>query len=251
MRRSAIAPSAARQHTRKRAPPPAFSCRAAAGTRPTSRAAADPRRRPKAPLAARAPVPPASPFEGCQLMSRIRRYLMTGLLVWLPLGVTIFVVMFLVNTMAQTLLLLPAGLRPNNLLGFHIPGLGVLLTVGVILLTGIVMAHFFGKEILAVWESILNRIPLVRSIYTSVKQLSETLLSTGEDVINVYVPTTPNPTSGFFLMIPRKDVVELDMSVDQGLKMIISMGVEVPKWQGSAIAAASAVEENLFLKKQR
>ena len=213
-------------------------------------------------------------------MSRIRRYLMTGLLVWLPLGVTIFVVMFLVNTMDQTLLLLPAGLRPDNLLGFHIPGLGVLLTVGVILLTGIVMAHFFGKEILAVWESILNRIPLVRSIYTSVKQLSETLLSTGgqsfrkvllieyprrgswtlafqtgtevgeaqlktgEDVINVYVPTTPNPTSGFFLMIPRKDVVELDMSVDQGLKMIISMGVVVPNWQGTPAAAAAAVAEN-------
>src|SRR3569623_1333675 len=213
-------------------------------------------------------------------MSRIRRYLMAGLLVWLPLGVTIFVVMFLVNTMDQTLLLLPAGLRPDNLLGFHIPGLGVLLTVGVILLTGIVMAHFFGKEILAVWESILNRIPLVRSIYTSVKQLSETLLSTGgqsfrkvllieyprrgswplafqpgtevgeaqlktgEEVINVYVPTTPNPTSGFFLMIPRKDVVELDMSVDQGLKMIISMGVVVPKWQGTPAAAAAAVAEN-------
>ena len=205
---------------------------------------------------------------------------MTGLLVWRPLGGTIFVVTFLVNTMDQTLLLLPPGLRPDNLLGFHIPGLGVLLTVGVILLTGIVMAHFFGREILAVWESLLTRIPLVRSIYTSVKQLSETLLSTGgqsfrkvllieyprrgswtlafqtgtevgeaqlktgEEVINVYVPTTPNPTSGFFLMIPRKDVVELDMSVDQGLKMIISMGVVVPKWQGSAVATASAVAEN-------
>src|SRR3569623_25315 len=242
MRRSAIAPSAARRRSRNCSPPPAFSCRAAAGTRPTSRAAADPRRRPKAPLAARAPVPPASPIEGCQLMSRIRRYLMTGLLVWLPLGVTIFVVMFLVNTIDQTLLLLPPGLRPDNLLGYHIPGLGVLLTVGVILLTGIVMAHFFGREILAVWESILNRIPLVRSIYTSVKQLSETLLSTGgqsfrnvllieyprrgswtlafqtgtevgeaqlktgEEVINVYVPTTPNPTSLRGIIRKKPDV---------------------------------------------
>lgn len=212
------------------------------------------------------------------LMTRIRRYLMTGVLVWLPLGVTIFVVMLLVDTMDQTLLLLPDSLHPDTLLGFHIPGLGVLLTFAVILLTGIVMAHFFGQEILAVWESILNRIPLVRSIYTSVKQLSETLLSTGgqsfrkvllieyprrgawtlafqtgtevgeaqlktgEEVINVYVPTTPNPTSGFFLMIPRKDVVELDMSVDQGLKMIISMGVVVPKWQGMPAVAAAVAE---------
>lgn len=201
-------------------------------------------------------------------MARMRRYLITGLLVWLPLGVTLLVVKLLVDMMDQTLLVLPAAYQPDNVLGFHIPGLGVLLSIAVVLTTGVVMAHFFGQQMLEAWEAILNRIPLVRSIYASVKQLSETLLSSGgqsfrkvllieyprkglwtlafqtgtdvgeaqarigEEVINVYVPTTPNPTSGFFLMVPRRDVVELDMSVDEGLKMIISMGVVVPKWTG-------------------
>jgi uncharacterized membrane protein len=212
-------------------------------------------------------------------MSRVRRYLMTGLLVWLPLGVTLLVVKLLVDTMDETLMILPEAYRPDHLLGFHIPGLGVVLSVVVVLMTGVIMANFFGQQLLAAWEAILNRTPLVRSIYASVKQLSETLLSsggqsfrkvllieyprkglwtlafqtgtevgeaqtkTGEDVINVYVPTTPNPTSGFFLMVPRRDVVELEMSVDQGLKMIISMGVVVPAWGGAVPSAASAVAE--------
>jgi uncharacterized membrane protein len=201
-------------------------------------------------------------------MPRLRRYLVTGLLVWLPLGVTLLVVKLLVDLMDQTLLVLPNAYQPDHVLGFHVPGLGLLVSVAVVLVTGVVMAHFFGQQILEAWEAVLNRIPLVRSIYASVKQLSETLLSsggqsfrkvllieyprkglwtlafqtgtdvgeaqarTGEEVINVYVPTTPNPTSGFFLMVPRRDVVELEMSVDEGLKMIISMGVVVPKWTG-------------------
>jgi len=200
------------------------------------------------------------------MMARLRRYLILGLLVWLPFGVTLLVVKLLVDLMDQTLLVLPAAYSPDQLLGFHIPGLGVVLSVAVVLITGVVMANFFGQQLLAGWEAILNRIPLVRSIYAGVKQLSETLLSsggqsfrkvllveyprkglwtlafqtgtevgeaqakTGEDVISVYVPTTPNPTSGFFLMVPRRDVVELEMSVDEGLKMIISMGVVIPKW---------------------
>jgi len=201
-------------------------------------------------------------------MSRLRRYLILGLLVWLPLGVTLLVVKLLVDMMDETLLVLPAAFQPDRILGFHIPGLGLLLSITVVLVTGVVMAHFFGQQILEAWEAILNRIPLVRSIYNSVKQLAQTLLSsggqsfrkvllveyprkglwtlafqtgidvgeaqakTGVEVINVYVPTTPNPTSGFFLMVPRRDVVELDMSVDEGLKMLISMGVVVPKWTG-------------------
>lgn len=212
-------------------------------------------------------------------MTRFRRYLITGLLVWLPLGVTLLVLKLLIDMMDQTLLILPAAYHPDHLLGFHIPGLGVVLSVAVVLFTGIVMAHFFGQQIVDVWESVLNRIPLVRSIYASVKQLSETLLKsggqsfrkvllieyprkglwtlafqtgtevgeaqarTGEEVINVYVPTTPNPTSGFFLMVPRRDVVELDMSVDEGLKMIISMGVVVPKWKGQAPPSAGDVAQ--------
>ena len=212
-------------------------------------------------------------------MNRLRRYLITGLLVWLPIGVTLLVVKLLVDLMDQTLVVLPEAYRPDHLLGFHFPGLGVVLSVLVVLSTGVVMAHFFGQQLLAAWEAILNRIPLVRSIYSSVKQLSETLLSsggqsfrkvllieyprkglwtlafqtgievgeaqskTGEEVINVYVPTTPNPTSGFFLMVPRRDVVELEMSVDEGLKMIISMGVVVPKWTKDSPPTAADVAE--------
>jgi len=213
-------------------------------------------------------------------MSRLRRYLITGLLVWLPLGVTVLVVKLLMDLMDRTLLVIPEAYRPDQLLGVHIPGLGVVLSIAVVFITGVIMAHFFGQQLLAAWEAILNRIPLVRSIYASVKQLSETLLSTGgqsfrkvllieyprkglwtlafqtgtevgeaqaktgEEVINVYVPTTPNPTSGFFLMVPRRDVVELDMSVDEGLKMIISMGVVVPRWSGSIPPSADVIAES-------
>lgn len=197
-------------------------------------------------------------------MHHFRRYLIAGLLLWLPLGVTVLVVRLLVGTMDQTLLLLPERYRPDALLGFHIPGLGLVLAVLVVLITGILVANLFGRRLVGLWERLLSRIPLVRSVYSAVKQLAETMFSgggqsfrkvllieyprqglwtlafqtgtgvgeaqqkTGRDVVNVYVPTTPNPTSGFFLMVPREDVVELDMSVDDGLKMIISMGVVVP-----------------------
>lgn len=198
-------------------------------------------------------------------MGRLRKYLIAGILVWLPLGVTVLVVKLFVDLMDRTLLLIPPQYTPEALLGFSIPGLGVLLSVLIILFTGMIAANLLGGKLVALWESILARIPLVRSIYSAVKQLTETLFSpsgqsfrkvllveyprkgawtlafqtgtdageaqqkTGEDVINIYVPTTPNPTSGFFLMIPRRDVIELDMSVDEGLRMIISMGVVVPK----------------------
>ena len=198
-------------------------------------------------------------------MGRLRKYLIAGILVWLPLGVTVLVVKLFVDLMDRTLLLIPPQYTPEALLGFSIPGLGVLLSVLIILFTGMIAANLLGGKLVALWESILARIPLVRSIYSAVKQLTETLFSpsgqsfrkvllveyprkgawtlafqtgtdageaqqkTGEDIINIYVPTTPNPTSGFFLMIPRRDVIELDMSVDEGLRMIISMGVVVPK----------------------
>lgn len=204
-------------------------------------------------------------------MSPIRRYLIAGLLVWLPLGVTVLVIKLLVDFMDQTLLVLPQAWHPDKLLGFHIPGLGVLLSIAVVLITGVMVANFFGREMVVAWEKFLNRIPLVRPIYSAVKQLTETVFSSGgqsfrkvllieyprkgawtlafqtgttvgeaqaktaEEVVNVYVPTTPNPTSGFFLMVPRHEVVELDMSVDDGLKMIISMGAVVPKWKKGVV----------------
>jgi len=197
-------------------------------------------------------------------MTTLRKYLVAGILVWLPLGVTVLVVKLFVDLMDRTLLLIPPEYTPEQLLGFSIPGFGVFLSLAIILLTGMIVANFLGSRLIRLWEFILSRIPVIRSVYSAVKQLTETLVSpsgqsfrkvlmveyprrglwtlafqtgvdigeaqhkTGEDVVNVYVPTTPNPTSGFFLMIPKKDVIELDMSVDEGLKMIISMGVMVP-----------------------
>lgn len=197
-------------------------------------------------------------------MTALRRYLIAGLLVWLPLGVTIMVIRMLVNMMDRILLLLPGQYRPDQLLGVHIPGLGVIVAAVVVLATGIIVANLFGRKLVELWEAVLARIPLVRSIYSAVKQIAETMFSssgqsfrkvllveyprkgmwtlafqtgtasgeaqckTGREVVNIYVPTTPNPTSGFFIMVPREDVVELDMSVDEGLRMIISMGSVVP-----------------------
>ncbi len=196
----------------------------------------------------------------------MKRYLIAGLLVWVPLGVTVMVIKLLVGIMDQTLLWLPEPYRPETLLGFHVPGLGVVLSVIIVLGTGVVVANLFGRKLVEMWENILARIPLVRTIYASVKQILETVFSsgqsfrkvllleyprkglwtlafqsstsqgeaqtkTGQEVINVFIPTTPNPTSGFFIMVPRSDVVELDMSVDDGLKMIISAGVMVPEWK--------------------
>jgi len=195
----------------------------------------------------------------------MRRYLIAGLLVWVPLGITIYVITFLVTTLDQTLLLVPPALRPEALVGFHIPGLGVVLSFVILLLTGMIAANFFGLRLIQLWESLLGRIPVVKSIYSSVKQVSDTVLSdqgtafrkallvefprpgcwtiaflTGApadsvvdhlpgDHVSVYVPTTPNPTGGYFVMVPRSAVRELDMSVDEALKYIISMGVVSPR----------------------
>lgn len=194
----------------------------------------------------------------------MRRYLTAGLLVWVPLGVTILIIKFMVDLMDQSLLFIPPPYRPDALFGFHIPGLGVLLTAVVVVGTGMIVANLFGRQLVNIGERLLAHIPIVRSIYSGVKQLMETVFSskgesfrkvvlveyprigiwtvafitseaqgeaqrkTGHDTVNLYVPTTPNPTSGFFLIVPRKDVIELDMSVDDGLKMILSVGVVVP-----------------------
>jgi uncharacterized membrane protein len=195
----------------------------------------------------------------------MKRYLIAGLLVWVPLGITIYVINWLVTTLDQTLLLVPAALRPENLVGFRIPGLGVLLSFLILFGTGVVAANFFGQRLIQGWESLLGRIPFVKSIYSSVKQVSDTLLSdtgnafrkallvefprpgcwtigflTGSPAdavashlqgehISIYVPTTPNPTGGYFVMVPKASVRELDMSVDEALKYIISMGVVAPR----------------------
>ena len=194
----------------------------------------------------------------------IKRYFLTGLLIWVPLVITGWVLSFIVSTLDQSLRLLPEAIHPQTLTGFAIPGVGALLTLAMILLTGLLATNFIGQKLVVWWEMLLARIPFVNSVYHSVKQVSDTLFSSsgnafrkallvqypregswtiafltgkpGGDVLNhldgdyvsVYVPTTPNPTSGFFLMIPKRDVVELEMTVDEALKYIISMGVVAP-----------------------
>jgi uncharacterized membrane protein len=195
----------------------------------------------------------------------MKKYFITGLLVLVPLFITIWVVGTLIQTMDQSLQLLPAAWQPKQLFGFHVPGLGVILTLVIIFVTGLVATNIFGQQLIVWWESLLSRVPFVKSIYSSVKQVSDTLFSNsgnafrkavlvqyprqgswtiafitgtpGGDVVNhlqgdyisIYVPTTPNPTSGFFLMMPKADVIELDMSVDEALKYIISMGTVAPR----------------------
>lgn len=197
-------------------------------------------------------------------MARLRRYFVAGLLVWLPLVATIFVMAFAIRLIDRSLLLIPPAYRPENLIGFEIPGLGVILTVILLLITGFFVANFFGRSLITAWESLLGRIPLVRSVYGAVKQITASLFSdasqsfrevvlveyprrgmwmlafvTGEtpkkfkqvvdqDLINIYVPTTPNPTSGFYLMVPPSDVKRLNIPVEVGLKMILSAGVVNP-----------------------
>lgn len=194
----------------------------------------------------------------------MKKYLITGLLVLVPLVITIWVLKSLIGIMDQSLLLLPEEWHPHTLFGRDIPGFGVIVTFVIVITTGVIATNFFGMQIILLWEKLLNRLPVVKSIYSSVKQVSDTLFSDsgnafrkavlvqfpregawtiafltgtpGGDVANhlrgeyvsVFVPTTPNPTGGYFLMMPKADVVELDMSVDEALKYIISMGVVAP-----------------------
>ncbi|MEY3720718.1 MAG: hypothetical protein RL618_1237 [Pseudomonadota bacterium] len=203
----------------------------------------------------------------------MRKYFITGLLVLVPLAITLWVLNLIIGTLDQSLLLLPPSLRPESLFGFNLPGFGTILTLVIIFVTGLITQNFIGNRLLRLWELLLQRIPVVNSIYSSVKQVSDTLLSSsgnafrkallvqypregiwtiafqtgvpGGDVrnhldgdyVSVYVPTTPNPTSGFFLMLKREDTIELQMSVDEALKYIVSMGVVAPQPQKKPDAA--------------
>lgn len=199
---------------------------------------------------------------------------------WIPVIITVWVMKLLVDTMDQSLLLLPERWQPHKALGVYIPGLGVLLTAAVVLITGMVAANFFGKKILEGWDRLLSRIPVVRSIYGGVKQISDTLFSPegnafrkavliryphagtwtvalltgtpqhevaeklGPGQVSVFVPTTPNITAGFFLILPRAEVVELTMSVDEALKYIISMGVAEPARRNGAELKRAGTDPN-------
>ena len=209
------------------------------------------------------------------MMSSIRRWLLAGLLVLVPLAITLSVLDWIVGTLDQTLLILPSGWHPDKLLGFHLPGFGVLLTFGIVLVMGAVASNFLGKKLLWLGNAVLRRIPIVRSIYSSVKQVSDTLFSEngnafrqallvqwpregvwtigfltgtpGGDVVNhlpddyvsVYIPTTPNPTGGYFVMLRKNECVELKMSVDEALTYVISMGVVAPAKRADKAPAQS------------
>ena len=200
----------------------------------------------------------------------MRKYFITGLLILVPLAITAWVLNLVISTMDQSLLLVPERWQPKTLFGHDIPGLGTILTILIVFVTGLLTSNLVGNYVVRVWEKVVQRIPIVNSLYSSVKQVSDTLFSSsgnafrkavlvpyphqnswtiafltgvpGGDVknhlvgdyVSVYVPTTPNPTSGFFLMMARSDVVELDMSVDAALKYIVSMGVVAPELAAAA-----------------
>ncbi|MBA3660867.1 MAG: DUF502 domain-containing protein [Gammaproteobacteria bacterium] len=200
------------------------------------------------------------------MLNFMRNYLVSGLLVWIPILVTVFVIKFLVDLLSKSLLLLPPPLQPDVIFGFHVPGIGVILTLVIIFLTGMFAANLVGRRLMDIGDAFVGRIPLVRTIYAGVKQVTQTLFTPGgdsfrkvllvefpcagvwsiafqtgqgsKDVENVlnqepmvtyFIPTTPNPTSGFLMMAPRSRVIELDMSVDQALKFVISLGVVQPE----------------------
>jgi uncharacterized membrane protein len=194
----------------------------------------------------------------------LKKYFITGLLIWIPLAITVWVLSSIIGTMDQSLRLLPSAIQPVNLLGFNIPGVGTLVTLLVILTTGMVATNIIGQRMVRFWEGILSRIPVVKSIYYSVKQISDTVFSgtgdafkkvllvryphpqawsvafqtglpaetvvtaSGEELVSVFIPTAPSPVNGFFFFVRKQDAIELDMSVDDALKYIVSMGVVGP-----------------------
>lgn len=214
------------------------------------------------------------------MVVRIRRYIVAGLLVWLPVGATILVFTLLLDLMDRLLVLIPPPYRPEALLGFRIPGLGAILALVVLIVTGFLVANLLGRRLVTSYESLLGRIPLVRTVYGAVKHFAEMVFSdsstsfkkvllieyprqglyslcfqtsdnppevqnrTGDTIVTVFLPTTPNPTSGFMLFVPSKDATELEMSVEEALKMIISLGVVVPEWHpahpANEVAASQA-----------
>ena len=198
------------------------------------------------------------------MMATLQKYVIAGLLVWLPLAATVVIIKLVIDLLDRIILFLPLEYRPESLFGFSIPGFGLILAIGVLLLTGMLATNLLGRQLVSLWEAILSRIPIVRSIYNAVKQIASTVLTSKgkafrkvvmaqyprkgiwsigfltndnvavkcegmeEDMLAVFLPTTPNPTSGFILLFPKQDIIELDMSVEDGFKFIISIGVVVP-----------------------
>jgi uncharacterized membrane protein len=199
------------------------------------------------------------------MMAMIRRYLISGLLFWVPIWITLLIFKFLIDLLDSTFKLLPHAYQPDNLLGFHIPGLGIIFTLVVLFFTGMFVANFLGRHLMIFWNSLIAKIPLVRTIYLGVQKIltavfhpkgkafrkvllveyprkglwsiafqtgcacKEVCDQENGDMVSIFIPTTPNPTSGFLMMIPVQDVRELDMTIDEALKFVISLGVVQPE----------------------
>ena len=213
------------------------------------------------------------------LARRIRNYLIGGLLIWIPIMVTVWVVRFLSGILDNSIVLLPPSWRPEAVFGQYVPGFGIVLSVLVLLLTGLLVRHLFGEKIVESVEALVRRIPVVGPVYGGAKTFSETVLTdkgtsfkqvlivefprrgawsigfltaenleevrarTGEDMVSVFVPTTPNPTTGFIIVVKRSEVVFLDMSVDEAFKMILTLGVVAPKWRNNPADARLAPQQ--------
>jgi uncharacterized membrane protein len=198
----------------------------------------------------------------------LKKYFVTGLLIWLPLAVTLWIIDFVISTMDRTVLLLPERWRPEMLFGVALPGFGLVMSVLVILATGVLAANLLGQRLVRWWERLLGRIPIVNSIYSSVKQVSDTMLAQkgnafrkvvlvefpqrgqwtlafvvgspgdrvgpliGGDKVTVYVPTAPNPTSGYVIVVDPAELRDIDVTVDEAFKFHVSLGVVTPTVAG-------------------
>ena len=224
-----------------------------------------------------APEPPQAREH--HLVRKVRNYLIGGLLIWIPIMITVWVVRFLSGILDNSLVLLPPPWRPEALFGTYVPGLGIVLSLLLLFLTGVLVKNLFGGQMVAGLESLVRRVPIVGAVYAGAKTFSETVLTdkgtsfkqvlivefprrgawsigfltaenleevrarTGEDMISVFVPTTPNPTTGFIIVVKRSEVVFLDMSVDEAFKMILTLGVVAPKWRKNPADARLAPQQ--------
>ncbi len=195
----------------------------------------------------------------------IKRYFLAGLVLWLPIWATFVVLRFLFNILDSTFALLPEQYQPDHIFGRHIPGLGLIFTLLILFLTGVLMTNFIGHRLVALWDRLLAKIPLIRSIHSAVKQVLHAFVqpkgesfkkvllvefprkgSWGigfqtssnfqgtpheEETVTVFIPTSPNPTSGFLLVVPRSETIQLDISVEEAFKVIVSLGVVMPDTQ--------------------
>jgi uncharacterized membrane protein len=229
----------------------------------------------------------AQTVQRARIGRALRRYVINGLLIWVPVLVTVLVVRFILQLMDQTLLVLPKSLRPDALLGLHIPGFGALLAVAIVLLTGVLVTNFIGRALVGIGEEVLEHIPFVRALYSGVKSFSETVLSNsgnsfkkvllveypragawsiafqttdhlpeinaklGVPQVCVFIPTTPNPTSGFIIFVPQAQCIELDMHVDAAMKMIVTLGVVGPSNHSAATAAVAHADKDFLDKAAR